>query len=1196
MNLPKNLQQYLKSRTLKTKTYGDDTLISRKIYVPSAADINALPLLARQAEFTDYAGGANSNGTYWLRDTSSQNGYENVSCTGGSGVKYLGQTQDFIAKHPYGVRPMFSVDLQYFDDADIKPKAVKDASGKTIFYTMNFGEMPQSKVPDATSLRLEQLYQSDGDFYDNYKRTNNVYSGFKYDEFWGVQMSEKNPEVFWRGEKFVRTINSQMQPVWFKVEPIECIITNWKDLPTHINPNGSGRANFAEVLTKNIVSNQSVDNECVTSFRPWRQSTTGLAYKSSFLNQTLNETELSFANSCLLPIKDENCTYSLNINDDNDTKDVMKYLDIDIKHLGDTDVLDIAAKFGKKYLAFNFNDKTWRLTNRELDPKQFFSKTVYNYKAYFDNVTSKQLTELNNEALQSYFDFAEKNPNCKIPFFFASQYKLSEKEYQNFQPFITNVYEKYILAPYNASNKSPHAYMQYKHKCFGALKMAQYLDCFNPEKTKDINGKTCTKAQRGLNILTQLLEQGCILTEERDLNQLKGKLEQTSIDFVEKNIKNFMNIEPYMHMRGGVSNQFWKMLIMRPAFPATRQIAKRVQKFNKEVVTPYMNNPRYLYELSQHLGYSPDETKSWICDFAFHIGYFHNALQDTENFCKAYNTFAERYPEIKQEPLLPQDFDFAQMHSKIEKNLDLILKNKQYAPLLCSYPCQLITYQDKVPEIYMPFPVFMASQHLDKLLKCCTPSSLCKILHSHFSDSTFYPKLIDQVAKFKPSGVLYPAQFLANAPTDAYWNDKEFRGNVYKPLQNIGFLNQNSGEEYEKLCDIAAMFGCFSGERLDATSSLKKTTYAQRASTILGKILQSKQISPSDFINLFNSIAAQDDLRRIEPCKEFLDFIGHQDKDKQFDNLAVLQDLAHIYGQNLTKALYDWKEVAQQRATDASGHANNLPWKDRIIQYIDRTPYFNIHKGYQDLASLALAQGAPQSVFEKAQYLFEKAEENNIPEHVLGQQIAESIDKLQEDIAQDLLECKDVVQDAHNKLFRYEMLNKRDPMNAFIGGQVHCCCTLTSSAWGSKIAQASIEQNNVQHLVLRDKSNQIVGKASMYFSDEQKCIVINEFDLRHENRKQANQAFNAFMRGIKAVVQAYDKKHPDAPLEYVVAGVGCTKLKEQTEQFERVTENFTVPAELGFADAEHEQRILYDRKQGFVKPKIISEKKEDKTL
>ena len=40
---------------------------------------------------------------------------------------------------------------------------------------------------------------------------------------------------------------------WAKVDPIVWIIKNWDDLPTEINPNGTGRAKYIDVVTEEAI-------------------------------------------------------------------------------------------------------------------------------------------------------------------------------------------------------------------------------------------------------------------------------------------------------------------------------------------------------------------------------------------------------------------------------------------------------------------------------------------------------------------------------------------------------------------------------------------------------------------------------------------------------------------------------------------------------------------------------------------------------------------------------------------------------------------------------------------------------------------------------------------------------------------------------------------------------------------------------
>ncbi len=95
------------------------------------------------------------------------------------------------------------------------------------------------------------------------KKTGNIFSGrydYKTNSYINWQEYEIDGEKYVygqikRGNNYISTyfddtdMGKTGEFAWFKVEPIKWIITNWKNLPKNINPNGNGKDDFLQVET-----------------------------------------------------------------------------------------------------------------------------------------------------------------------------------------------------------------------------------------------------------------------------------------------------------------------------------------------------------------------------------------------------------------------------------------------------------------------------------------------------------------------------------------------------------------------------------------------------------------------------------------------------------------------------------------------------------------------------------------------------------------------------------------------------------------------------------------------------------------------------------------------------------------------------------------------------------------------------------
>ena len=340
----------------------------------------------------------------------------------------------------------------------------------------------------------------------------------------------------------------------------------------------------------------------------------------------------------------------------------------------------------------------------------------------------------------------------------------------------------------------------------------------------------------------------------------------------------------------------------------------------------------------------------------------------------------------------------------------------------------------------------------------------------------------------------------------------------------------------------------------------------------------------------------------VPPNENLLKFLSIQREKKNLTNVEMILDLENIYHGLFTELMSNFDEVCLLRNKfDKNGLPLKISWNEALEQYFKSIKYIGITRENADIASTFEKRRISQEAFDIASELRKKAKHDNIPEHLLGkplkeETILESIERIKEQTEKEIKNGRDLIELLYNQQFTYEWLSKKDPNNGIIGLLCSSCTSITSKLYGKEIAQASIIAPDVQNLVIRDITGEIIAKGAVYVNKKMGYAVINDFELNSEYRKhelvvgiydadpvgrsEKNREliFKAFQRGIKAFVEEYDKQNPDKPLTQVNVGIGYNKLKKQVEMFKRETDNLTVPAEYGFFDAmKAEQYILYYR-------------------
>ena len=341
-----------------------------------------------------------------------------------------------------------------------------------------------------------------------------------------------------------------------------------------------------------------------------------------------------------------------------------------------------------------------------------------------------------------------------------------------------------------------------------------------------------------------------------------------------------------------------------------------------------------------------------------------------------------------------------------------------------------------------------------------------------------------------------------------------------------------------------------------------------------------------------------------KPNQKFLKFLSiseGKNKSKRFINLELLCNMdKNGYPGLFSSAMANFNSVIDLRDSEGKdGTPTTISWEKALENFYLGREYDGVTSENEDIAKLYKSKGVSQEGFDEAVYLRRTALRRKVPEHILGTElkeetILESIETTEEKTTKELKSGKEMIEELYAKKFTYAWLSKKAAINGILGLFVDCCGTITSSYYGSDIARASILAKDVQNLVIRDYEGKIISKGTIYVNEEDGYAVINDFELNRKYRKNETDVagiyddeydskdeenreliFQAYMRGIHAFIEEYNKQHPNKRIKQINIGTTYNRLKRQKERFEFATQNLTVPTEYNFRDAEYEQYILY---------------------
>lgn len=132
--------------------------------------------------------------------------------------------------------------------------------------------------------------------------------------------------------------------------------------------------------------------------------------------------------------------------------------------------------------------------------------------------------------------------------------------------------------------------------------------------------------------------------------------------------------------------------------------------------------------------------------------------------------------------------------------------------------------------------------------------------------------------------------------------------------------------------------------------------------------------------------------------------------------------------------------------------------------------------------------------------------------------------------------------------FCYEWLPKQSVDNLILGKFCNCCAHITGQ--GAGIMKASMILDNCQNLVIRDSNGIIIAKMTLWINKEEQNAVFNTAEVSEsiQDPEQYEKIYVAFMSGMNAFLNEYNRNNPQKPLQSISIGTNRNKLKDYLEK------------------------------------------------
>ena len=315
--------------------------------------------------------------------------------------------------------------------------------------------------------------------------------------------------------------------------------------------------------------------------------------------------------------------------------------------------------------------------------------------------------------------------------------------------------------------------------------------------------------------------------------------------------------------------------------------------------------------------------------------------------------------------------------------------------------------------------------------------------------------------------------------------------------------------------------------------------YSQKVAEFIKRQIKDKSIN-------WSAILANMELDGFK--KEYSDFIL---KD---DNFVELMKREIVYPNTIARSYNEFDDIQRTNSSNKGNQRQLKPTVKVIVNYFLQNRYNDITPETEKIAELFDKFKINQRGFDIAKEINQTRKQNHIPDNIF------SVDSANNDLLDSVHQANnnvakisnDILQNEKNFEYQFEWLKKSDPINFMLGKYCNCCAHINGNGFG--IMNASIIRPDVQNLVVKNQSGEIIAKATMYINKDERYGVINTFEVSNKE-KNKEEIFNAFLRGIDYFVKIYDQINKTNTIEKIAVGMKNNSLVRQVNKISLGTSN-----------------------------------------
>ena len=404
-------------------------------------------------------------------------------------------------------------------------------------------------------------------------------------------------------------------------------------------------------------------------------------------------------------------------------------------------------------------------------------------------------------------------------------------------------------------------------------------------------------------------------------------------------------------------------------------------------------------------------------------------------------------------------------------------------------------------------------------------------------------KFLKEIANYKILS-LYKTLFakLDRKKFDEFFIERNIK--FFKQLDIMEF----EGKNFEALCKIYYNLGGFLQPREEIHISKNKNEikqvvdYAQKVGEFIKENILARQ-NVNSVLNFYTLNHFFQDMEWAGFKKGFTNFF----LDKN-NFLTIVNELRKR--EKFASECYNIFEKAQKHNTSSRGSQRQLaPTVENFKRYLLRSKFQGVTDENELLAQTISEYYSQQKFFDLALQIDAERKERGTSDHILGEPLKEAdvfktIEDYSKKIEVSALNTLNILTDLAGKVYTYEWLAKSDPKNMILGKLCSCCSCIDGV--GSAIVRASMVHPDIQSVVIRDQSNTIVAKSTLYVNRIMGYGVFNNVEVREDiSYEQKNRIYDTYIRAVNAFAERYNEIFKDKPLKFLTVGMSRNDLTEQ---------------------------------------------------